>query len=111
MEENYLSNKRINQKLAMIIFLAISVFLTACSSSFERGDALIAADEMKEGPGIFSGQQGAFYLVGGKQKASTSKPVNKMSVEETSIAIDKKIEQLENDRKDLEQLKRQLNRS
>jgi len=88
----------------------MTIFLTACTSSLEKGNTLIAADEMKQGPGVFSGKQGAFYLAeGGKSKTSTPKPASKISFEETSITIDKKIEQLDKDRKELERLKHQIN--
>ena len=94
----------------LLIVLALPVLLSACSNSYERGDTLVAADEMKEGPGIFSGQKGAFYLVGGEEKAPASKPVSKMNLDETSKVLDDKIEQLKRDQRDLEQLKLELNK-
>ena len=98
----------INQKFLFIIVCASPIFLSACSSSLQRGEPLIAADEMMDGPGIFSGKAGGFYLVGGNTDTVEAKPVNKMTLEETSLAIDNKIKQLNQDRIELERLKRQL---
>ena len=94
----------------LLTIITVPLFMTACSSFFERGEPLVAADEMKEGPGVFSGQKGGFYLVGGEEKVASVTPVSKMNYDETSKILDNKIEQLRNDQKELEELKRQLNK-
>lgn len=95
--------------ITVTIILTVPLFLSACSSSYERGDKLVAADEMKEGPGIFSGKKGAFYLVGGESKTTNPESLKKMNREETNRAIDDKLKQLDQDRHELEQLKEALN--
>lgn len=96
--------------LAVIAMIASPVFLSACSSSYERGAPLVAADEMMEGPGVFSGEKGGFYIVGGEEKVVASKSVSTMNVTETSKVIDEKIEQLKRDQIELEALKKELYR-
>ena len=93
------------------IVLITSALLAGCSNSIKEGEAYLPNDEIKQGPGIFSGEQGAFYLVGGNSKNSSKaqKPIAKMSTEEATQAIDKKIEQLNQDKIELEALKQQLN--
>jgi len=89
--------------------MATPVFLSACSSSIERGEPLVEADAMMEGPGVFSGDKGGFYIAGGKEKIVASKPVSTMSAAETSKVIDERLEQLKRDQIELEALKKQLN--
>ncbi len=85
-------------------------FLSACSSSYEAGAPLRAADDMMEGPGIFSGDKGGYYVTGGKEKVVASKSVSTMSASETSNMLDERIEQLKRDQIELETLKRDLNK-
>ncbi len=92
---------------ATIILITSSV-LMACSSNTRESEAYIANDEIKQGPGIFTGDKGAFYLVGGNNARKATKPVNKMSNEEATQAINQKLEQLNRDRVELEALKQQL---
>ena len=92
-----LNNRKLSRPILHLMMLFTSLFLAACSSSYERGEALVAADEMKAGPGIFSGSKGGFYLVGGEEKAVLSKPASKMNLDETSKVLDEKIEQLKRD--------------
>jgi len=95
---------------AIIMLLITPVFLSACSSSYERGAYLTPGDEIKEGPGIFSGESGGFYLVGGdSKKVASSRSISEMSLNETSKVLNKKIEQLKRDQIELEILKRSLN--
>ena len=94
----------------MLMVFSLPFVLSACSNAYERGDTLVTGDEMKSGPGIFSGQKGVFYLVGGEEKASATKPVSKMNLDETSKVLDDKIEQLKRDQRELEQLKLELNK-
>ena len=104
---------------AVLVFLML---LTACSSSFPTGEPLESADDFKQGPGVFSGEKGAFYLVGGDKKKQESvekqnssvtfyqKPVANMNLNETSKVLDDKIRQLEQDQKELELLKREVDK-
>ena len=94
----------------LLTVLALPVLLAACSSNYERGEYLTTGDEMKEGPGIFSGDKGGFYLVGGEKVAPANKPVSKMNLSETSKVLDERIEQLKQDQIELEALKRDLNK-
>ena len=109
----------------MLKILAVSFFLGGCSSSLlENGDseqlALIPADEMKQGPGVFSGSRGAFYVIDPNKKTtqqnevtpttSNLKSVSNMDLNETSIVLDKKIKQLEKDQIELELLKRAVDK-
>ncbi len=98
------------KSINLLTVLAFPVLLAACSSNYERGNALVAADEMMEGPGIFSGEKGGFYLVGGGEKVAAVKPVSKMNLNETSKVLDERIEQLKRDQIELEALKRDLNK-
>jgi len=90
---------------ATIILIASSA-LISCSSNTRESEAYIANDEIKQGPGIFTGDKGAFYLVGGENTRKASKPVNKMSNEEATQAINQKLEQLNRDRVELEALRK-----
>ena len=90
------------------IILVTSAILIGCSSNTRESEAYIANDEIKQGPGIFTGDKGAFYLVGGENTRKATKPVNKMSNEEATQAINQKLEQLNQDRIELEALKQQL---
>jgi len=92
-----------------IIILMLPIILSACSNTYMKGETLVAADEMMDGPGLFSGPKGAFYLVGGEEKVVT-KPLSKMSVDDTSKLLDDKIKQLKQDQIELENLKRDLNK-
>ena len=93
----------------IIVLLIFPVFMSACSSSYERGSYLTTGDEMKEGPGIFSGESGGFYLVGGDNKKVATRSISEMNLNETSKILDRKIEQLKRDQMELEVLKRNLN--
>ena len=97
------------KSINLLTVLVLPILLVACSSNYERGNALVAADEMMEGPGVFSGEKGGFYLVGG-EKVAAAKPVSKMNLSETSKVLDEKIEQLKRDQIELEALKRDLNK-
>ncbi len=99
-----------SSSLALLAIMVTPAFLSACSSSYERGAPLVEADEMMEGPGVFSGDKGGFYIVGGKEKAVASKPVSTMSATETSKVIDERLEQLKRDQIELEALKKELNK-
>ena len=110
MKKEFQLRNRVFLRFAFVVTMfSVPFFLGACSSSYERGEELVAADEMKAGPGIFSGQSGGFYLVGGEEKVVADKPINKMNLDETSRTLDKKIEQLKQDQKELEMLKREIN--
>lgn len=104
--------------------LAISLLLGGCSSSLlNTGDseplALLPADDIKQGPGIFSGEKGGFFIV----KASNKKPsevtaettdakksVSNMNLDKTSKILEDRIKQLEKDKLELELLKLQVDK-
>ena len=104
--------------------LVLPFLLVGCSSSVlnnGQGEsfALIPADEMMQGPGVFSGEKGAFYVIGGDKKAkpqtvNTVRPVTKsvsnMDLNETSKVLDDKIKQLQRDQMELELLKREVDK-
>ena len=112
-------------KVNMLKILAVSFFLGGCSSSLlENGDseqlALIPADEMKQGAGVFSGAKGAFYVIDPNKKTkqqnevtpttSNQNSVSNMNLNETSKVLDDKIKQLEKDQIELELLKRKVDK-
>jgi len=116
---------KINQisqsKLLKITLL--SFFLAGCSSSVvsTQGErfSLLPADEMMQGPGIFSGEKGEFYIVGGDKKVApepvskpviSSKSVRDMDLNQTSKVLDERIRQLQRDQMELELLKREINK-
>lgn len=111
--------------------LVLSLFMGGCSSSIlsdggGESFALLPADDMMQGPGIFSGKKGEFYIIGGDEKKQESvekqndkqnssvtyyqKPVANMNLNETSKVLDDKIRQLEQDQKELELLKREVDK-
>jgi hypothetical protein len=106
----------------LFAILVFSILVTACSSSLPISEPLESADDFKQGPGVFSGSKGAFYVVGGdKNKAEITekknssvtyyqKPVSKMDLNETSKVLDEKIKQLERDQMELELLKREVDK-
>ncbi len=110
----FLGKERSSQLLFTRAMMIIPVFLGACSSSNISPQANHPAEspvgsDIMEGPGLFSGDKGAFYVVGGKDKATASKSVSSLSAKETSKIIDQKLEQLKQDQIELEALKKQLN--
>jgi len=86
------------------------ILLAGCSSAYQKGEPLVAADEMKAGPGIFSGEKGGFYLVGGKGNSRSSSSLNEMNLDETSKYLQGRINQLRRDQKDLELIKSQVDK-
>ena len=111
MKKEFQSRNKIFLRSAFVVAMfSVSFVLGACSSSYERGEDLVAADDMMEGPGVFSGDKGSFYIAGGKEKVAVSKPVSTMSAAETSKVLDNKIEQLKRDQIELETLKREINK-
>ncbi len=111
MKKLFFLRKKLNlQFLLLIPMMIIPVFLGACSSSYERGEPLRTADEMMQGPGMFSGDKGGYYIAGGKRKPVASESVSSMSAKETSKVIDQKLEQLKQDQIELEALKKELNK-
>ncbi len=116
--------KKISFQSKSLKTLVLPFLLVGCSSSIlDNGQgesfALIPADEMMQGPGVFSGEKGAFYVIGGDKKAkpqtvSTARPVTRsvsnMDLNETSKVLDDKIKQLQRDQMELELLKREVDR-
>ena len=108
------------KKISVIKILAVSVLLGGCSSSLldnSEGEqfALLPADDMMQGPGIFSGEKGAFYIIDPDKKVEkpavrNQSSVSNMNLNETSKVLDDKIRQLEKDQLELELLKREVDK-
>ena len=103
----------------LFVILIFSILVTACSSSLPRSEPLESADDFKQGPGLFSGEKGGFYAVGGDKRAkqetvasptSSTKSVSDMDLNETSKVLDDKIRQLQRDQMELELLKREVDK-
>ena len=104
--------------------LALTLLVAGCSSTLlNTGGSetleLLPADEIKQGPGVFSGEDGGFFFIKDlKKKPSTeaaptttpSSSVDKMNLDETSRVLEDKIKQLEKDRIELELLKSQIDK-
>ena len=94
--------------LLTLLFIAV---MSGCVGTIEPGEPLGAgADNEMPGPGIFSGESGVFIIGGdGKksgQKISTVKQdLSKQNLQATSDLLDQKIKLLEQQQKELEQLK------
>ena len=108
-------------KVNILSILAVSFLLGGCSNTLlETGDseplALLPADDIKQGPGIFSGEKGGFFLVKDLNKKpteaeeTTPNTVSKMNLDETSKVLEDKIKQLEKDKLELELLKQQVDK-
>ena len=114
-------NRNIKKIVVMEIVVA-SLFLSACSNTLSGSNesfALHPVDEMKDGPGIFSGEKGGFYIVGGDKKAKAKaeaiaakeqSSVKDLSLNETSKVLDDRIKKLEKDQAELELLKQQIDK-
>lgn len=109
--------------------VSIPFILGSCSSTATTGETfeLLPADEMKSGPGLFSGEKGGFVIIGGDKKKTTSatsnttsvaptgttrstKSIGNMDLQETSKVLDEKIKQLERDQAELEKLKSEVDK-
>lgn len=112
------------QAVSIVKLLILSLLLSGCSGAVinhaeDESLALLPADDLKQGPGVFSGEKGAFYIIGGEKKPKpqtrNSVPSNTVSVKnknlaETSDLLEDKIRQLEKDKIELELLKRQVDK-
>ena len=119
-----------NSNFSYVLVVAIIPFLIgSCSSTNATTTTaaetfeLLPADEMKPGPGLFSGDKGGFVIVGGDKKSKSvakntssitspksTKSVSNMDLQETSNVLDEKIRQLERDQRELEQLKSEVDK-
>ncbi len=110
---NMIKREVVFRGVVWIALLVSPLAILGCSSlsnNVGESGSYVANDEMLEGPGLFTGAEGAFNVVGGAdKKVSSNKSVSAMNVEETTQAINKKIKQLDQDKLELEMLKRQLN--
>jgi hypothetical protein len=106
-----------------LALLALPGLLIGCSMMREQPEEdkveLLPADDMMSGPGLFTGDNGAFMVLGGKKKKSATtknapnrpiKSVSNMDLNETSRVIDEKLRQLEQDQIELELLKQELDK-
>lgn len=106
---------------SMILF-ATAVFVASVTScaSLEPGEALQPSDEMLEGPGLFSGNDGEFSIIdlkkdradeqvnkGGDAQAA-SRDIAKEDLQGTSDILDEKLIELEQQKQELEALKREV---
>ena len=98
----------------------ISIIVAGCSGSTPKNGSSFShtGGDIMEGSGLFTGEKGAFYVVGGekKPKAQTvnatpaTKSIDAMDLNETSKVLDNKIKQLQRDQIELELLKREINK-
>jgi len=120
MNKSYRINK--HDFLYLLAAVAIPFVLSSCSSA-TTGETfeLLPADEMKSGPGLFSGEKGGFVIIGKKDDESTTnsttvaatrstKSISNMDLQETSKVLDERIKQLERDQVELERLKSEVDK-
>jgi len=94
--------------LASSLMVIFSIALVGCSRYVkEDTGTLVANDEIMQGPGIFTGKKGAFYLVGGS-KTTPVQAIHTRNNNEVMQEIDHKLKQLDKDKADLEKMKSQL---
>lgn len=104
------------QAVKLSIFVVFVAILSGCAGSIEQGDPLIPVGDETTGPGLFTGESGVFYVVGGdsKQLARTShttpKDLSIQTLQGTSEILEQKIQELEQQQKELEELKREVNK-
>ncbi len=101
-----------------ILFLSVSslvivtsVALSGCSNSAkEDSGMMVANDEIMQGPGIFTGKKGAYYLMGGRKTppVQTTHSNDKKNDSEVIQEINNKLKQLDKDKIELEEMKSQL---
>ena len=113
-----------SQRSTLLAVLLLPIILGGCSSllsTSRQGETfeLLPADDMKQGPGVFSGEKGAFYVVGGDKNAPqqtevsqsyNTKSISDMDLNETSKVLDNKIRQLQRDQMELELLKLEVDK-
>lgn len=102
-----------------VLFSILLLSITACSHVKSTSEPVEFNDDIK-GPGFFSGSKGGFYLFNKdtdkknrpNHNANTRqiKPVNEMSLKESSEELEERIQQLERDKIELELLKRRIDK-
>jgi len=118
MKPKYFKNKFLALYVPSIAI--ITIIVAGCSSSTPKNDPsfLYAGGDIMEGPGFFTGEKGAFYVVGGEKKPKAqavsatpaTKSIDTMDLNETSKVLDDRIKQLQRDQIELELLKREINK-
>lgn len=98
--------------------IGISIFTIACSSSIPQSDSpeLLPADSMMQGPGVFTGDNGAYSALESKKRKQTVsvKPsptpttLDNKDLKQTSDILEEKIRQSQRNTIELELLKRQV---
>lgn len=99
-------------------FVAVGT-IAGCATSQDAGDELLPADEMLQGPGLFSGEDGSFNIItlnkDGTYKSAktpsaenTPQDISNEDLQGTSDILDQKIQELEQQQEELEQLKREV---
>ena len=118
MKPKYFKNKFLALYVPSIVI--ITIIVAGCSGSTPKNDPsfLYAGGDIMEGPGFFTGEKGAFYVVGGGKKPKAqpvsatpaTKSIDTMDLNETSKVLDDRIKQLQRDQIELELLKREINK-
>ncbi len=115
--------KKVSRERAILVALtSVLLFSTGCSSSFkdaprERRDVTGTNEDIKQGPGLFTGEEGELVMRRntGKDKQPAAPPAaaqptqaQARQLEEQSKQFDQQIEELERQRRELEALKEEL---
>jgi len=118
MKHTYFKNKFLALYVPSIAI--ITIIVAGCSGSAPKNGPsfLYTGSDIMEGPGLFTGEKGAFYVVGGEKKPKAqlvsdtpaTKSIDDMDLDETSKVLDDKIKQLQRDQIELEILKRDINK-
>ena len=105
--------------LSLLLVLTVAGFMVGCASSQQAGDELLPSDEMMEGPGLFSGEDGTFSIITLNKdgtytpaekpaEESVAQDVSKENLQGTSDILEQKINELEQQQEELEQLQRDV---
>lgn len=107
--------------IKLLSIVSISILTVACSSSTSQIDSfeLLPADSIKQGPGVFSGNNGSYTAIGTKKPskvakikpastALTTSSLEGKDLQQTSELLNEKIKQSQRNTIELELLKRQV---
>jgi len=102
-------------KVRLLVFSAIILTSIIACESLEPGEPLLPADEVKPGPGLFSGESGEIKITTGNDQPANEnlesyQEDEDLDLQQTSALLDEKIKQLEQQKKELEILKRKVDK-
>ena len=108
-----------SRPLSLLLVLTVAGFMAGCASSQQAGEELLPSDEMMEGPGLFSGEDGTFSIITLNKdgtytsaekpaEESVAQDVSKEDLQGTSDILEQKINELEQQQEELEQLQRDV---